>query len=159
MKKTIVFKDRLIKDKIFILLLGLVIGWMGLIFFFSSQLGEQSSALSSAFVNNIINVYTDILKSEPPQIIVQFFTQSLFIRKMGHFTIFFVLGVLTVLLLLRGKLRNVFITAFIICFIYAVSDELHQLFVPGRDANIIDVLIDSAGSVSGILLINRVRGR
>ena len=36
---------------------------------------------------------------------------------------------------------------------FAVSDEFHQLFVPGRSGNIKDVFIDTAGSVSGILLV------
>ena len=35
---------------------------------------------------------------------------------------------------------------------YAASDEFHQTFVPGRDGNIVDVLIDSSGALVGILL-------
>ena len=41
--------------------------------------------------------------------------------------------------------------AFVFCFLYACSDEVHQLFVPGRSGNIIDVGIDSIGSYFGIL--------
>ena len=37
--------------------------------------------------------------------------------------------------------------------IYAISDEIHQLFVPGRAGQVRDVLIDSAGSFLGIILV------
>jgi VanZ family protein len=36
--------------------------------------------------------------------------------------------------------------------LYAASDEFHQLFVPGRSGEVKDVLIDSAGAVTGALL-------
>ena len=41
-----------------------------------------------------------------------------------------------------------------ICFLYACTDELHQLFIAGRSAEIKDVLIDSFGSLTSILLCN-----
>ena len=44
------------------------------------------------------------------------------------------------------------ILSFLFSVIYASSDEFHQTFVPGRDGNIVDVLIDSSGSLVGILL-------
>lgn len=36
--------------------------------------------------------------------------------------------------------------AWLLAFLYAVSDEFHQSFVPGRYASWVDVLIDSAGA-------------
>jgi VanZ family protein len=39
---------------------------------------------------------------------------------------------------------------------YAVSDELHQSFVPGRFGTLLDVAIDSTGVLVGILLLRRV---
>jgi len=36
---------------------------------------------------------------------------------------------------------------------YAASDEFHQLFVPSREASVLDVLIDTAGAVFALLLI------
>jgi VanZ family protein len=38
----------------------------------------------------------------------------------------------------------------VFCVLYAVSDEVHQLFVPGRGAQVTDVLIDNAGAFVGI---------
>ena len=40
--------------------------------------------------------------------------------------------------------------ALIVCVLYAISDEVHQMFVPGRGPGIKDVLIDSAGATVGI---------
>ena len=48
--------------------------------------------------------------------------------------------------------RSVMVTL-LICIIYAASDELHQAFVPGRGAHVSDVIIDSAGSALGILIV------
>ena len=40
----------------------------------------------------------------------------------------------------------------LICILYATSDELHQVFIPGRGAQVKDVIIDSAGACVGILV-------
>jgi len=40
----------------------------------------------------------------------------------------------------------------VFCVLYAISDETHQIFVPGRSAQISDVLIDSVGAIVGILM-------
>jgi VanZ family protein len=37
-----------------------------------------------------------------------------------------------------------------VCMLYAASDEVHQIFIPGRGAQVKDVLIDSAGAFVGI---------
>lgn len=42
-------------------------------------------------------------------------------------------------------LRHQFVTSFLIAFLYAVSDELHQTFVPTRSGTIRDIVIDTAG--------------
>lgn len=49
-----------------------------------------------------------------------------------------------------------------ICILYAISDEVHQLFVPGRGGQVRDVIIDSAGAIAGILGYNglsRIRSK
>jgi len=38
---------------------------------------------------------------------------------------------------------------------YGITDELHQLFVPGRTASIYDVLADSIGGFIGALAVKR----
>jgi VanZ family protein len=76
-------------------------------------------------------------------------TWDLVLRKAAHFTEFAVLG----LLLLRALGRPLPAVAFGIA--YAASDELHQHFVAGRSANVLDVLIDAVGVAAGIVLLQR----
>ena len=40
--------------------------------------------------------------------------------------------------------------ALVLAAAFACTDEWHQLSVPGRDGNLRDVLIDSAGAVAGV---------
>ena len=40
---------------------------------------------------------------------------------------------------------------------YAATDEIHQLFVPGRSGQVSDVVLDSAGAMAGLLILGAVR--
>ena len=133
----------------------LVLIWMIVIFSFSNQPAEESTKLSDGFINNtIIKVYeifngeANIEKQE--ELISKF---SYPIRKMAHFTIYFILGIL-VFIFLNQYIENktIIIFSLLICFIYACTDEFHQYFVVGRYCSFFDVLIDSTGSLIAILL-------
>ena len=59
------------------------------------------------------------------------------------------------------KLHRI-VLPWVIGTIYAVSDEVHQLFVEGRSCEVRDMLLDSAGVAAGVLLmnwLNRYRSR
>ncbi len=63
-----------------------------------------------------------------------------------HFGIYCVLTLFMMIALSEGGVKkHLFIWAITISFIYALSDELHQLFVPGRFASITDVVLDAMG--------------
>ena len=81
------------------------------------------------------------------------------IRKMAHLTEFAILA-----LLLQRALAHPFgqvrrsdgsATAWALVFtvLYAASDEFHQVFVPSRQASVIDVMIDSLGGIAGLALL------
>ncbi len=59
----------------------------------------------------------------------------------------------------RERARNwpLLLTAFALATLYGISDEIHQLFVPGRHGRVTDVLFDAAGALLMILLIRRLR--
>ena len=76
-------------------------------------------------------------------------------RKMAHFAEYMVLGFFMTLYT-RGSKKELAIV-FLIGFLFAVSDEIHQYFVPGRYCQLKDVLIDSAGVLTGILSAEAVR--
>jgi VanZ family protein len=44
------------------------------------------------------------------------------------------------------KNKKLILISILICFLYALSDEIHQSFVPGRACRILDVVIDTSGS-------------
>ena len=75
------------------------------------------------------------------------------LRKGAHVTEYAILG----LLLLRAVGRE--LPAFLIGVAYATTDEVHQHFVQGRHASPVDVAIDSAGILLGIVLLARVESR
>lgn len=116
----------------------LVILWMILIFIMSSYSGNDSSNQSNFIVNIISSIFNinniDIL--------------SLIVRKLAHFTEYFILGLLVYNMIYNLNKKKYM--SIIICILYAISDEIHQLFVVGRSCNIIDMLIDSCGSISGV---------
>ena len=64
-----------------------------------------------------------------------------------HFYAFFFLSAFLLLSLIQGneKNKNLIYLAFIIAIIYAITDEIHQLFVPSRAFAVSDILTDSAG--------------
>ena len=65
-----------------------------------------------------------------------------------HFLIFFLLTIFLLISSIKGKVnKNLFLLIIIISFIYGISDEIHQLFVPGRYFTISDILTDFAGSL------------
>ena len=49
-----------------------------------------------------------------------------------------------------GVQRNRFILVFALTLLYAVSDEIHQIFTPGRAFQLVDLLMDSLGSLIGL---------
>lgn len=127
----------------------LVIACMLTIFTFSAQVADDSRDLSQGVTIQVFKVLTKLA----PNIDIELEEFNHIIRKCAHFTIYFVLGtlVLNAIRCSYGLSIGYICISFFICFIYAVSDEIHQAFVPGRGPAIFDVIIDSSGSLSGIL--------
>ena len=94
-----------------------------------------------------------ILTTTPTDIIPQLFRAQ---DKLEHFAAYLVLAVLLSLTLHFQKKRvslsrNLIIATLSLIMIYAAIDELHQIFVPGRIADIFDWMADSLGGAFGIL--------
>jgi len=125
----------------------LVIGWMVLIFLFSSQPGEVSSG-NNKFVIYLFNLFGLDLNSI-------FGTMSDFIvRKAAHFTEYFILYILLYksIKIDRDVSIKVFISCILIVFLYACTDEFHQAFVPGRVAAFRDVMVDTCGGILAFIV-------
>lgn len=128
---------------------ALVVSWMVLIFCLSHQPATQSNGLSTGITEKAIKTIEKIA----PNLDVDIRSFNHIIRKNEHFFSYLILGILVS----NGVMSNQpvskrnFILALSICVLYAISDEVHQLFIPGRSGQIKDVFIDSAGAVVGIL--------
>jgi VanZ family protein len=125
-----------------------VVIWMAVIFVFSHQTGQQSGQLS----NSLARLLTKILqRPDDPAAISRL---EGILRMLAHGGVFFILGLLTCWAFSEtstAHLRNALLT-FIVCALYAASDELHQVFIPGRAGQLSDYLIDLAGVVLAIIL-------
>lgn len=76
------------------------------------------------------------------------------IRKGAHFTEYAILG-MTVVYAFGERLKKaarIIPVALAICAIYAATDEFHQTFVEMRVGSVSDVLLDSVGALTGIVI-------
>src|SRR5690625_733386 len=128
----------------------LVLCWMGMIFYLSHQPATVSSELSSS----ITQIFIHVIEITLPFVQLQQETWHFLIRKSAHFIAYLMLGIFIIHALYVSDLRRydgIIIAIAISCF-YAISDEIHQIFIPGRSGEIRDVMIDTFGATSGILL-------
>lgn len=133
----------------------LVIFWMGFIFSFSGTEGSESGSLSEDILVKVIEIFTPIKDgSEKMEELVNILHFPF--RKCAHFFIYFMLGVLVINAFLAfGVPKHSILLSVIICILYAITDEVHQLFVSDRSGNLSDVLLDSSASCFAIYLVSR----
>ena len=128
----------------------IIIFWLALIFNFSAQPVNKSNGLSK----KVTEVVVETVEKVVPEKEFNIDRMNHLLRKNAHFFLYLVLGILAMnILKISGVNANKRIAvALLFCILYAISDEFHQLFVPGRGAQVKDVLIDSAGAVVGIII-------
>lgn len=87
----------------------------------------------------------------------EFFFADFILKKTAHFTEYLILFVLVYRsfknTIIPGKNKCLYLSL-ILTVLYAISDEIHQTFVPGREGRPRDVFIDSLGIVTAFYLIN-----
>lgn len=127
-----------------------------IIFGFSSQDGEKSGGISKRITDFILeksSKYNSLEISEKKQVNKR--TERV-IRKIAHFSIYTLVGFLLMALLSTYeniKRKNKIYISTMLGISYAISDEIHQSFTPGRGPKITDVFIDSLGVFFGIIVI------
>ena len=126
--------------------------WMGFIFILSHQEAGSSSQLSSGITRTLYNIINSTLSWL--ELELDFF--HFLVRKGAHFTAYLVLGLLLARAMKPAD-RKTYFSVLFLCVLYAMSDEFHQTFVSGRSGELRDVLIDSSGSMTGILLYKGAR--
>lgn len=141
-------KTLIIKRIIFAILLILT---FILIFYFSNSSGTDSHGISAKFTEIIAKVLQ--VSEENRESFIE--TLEPYIRKLAHFSIYALAGIWEMLFLNTYNIKDEkkLLIGAIIGIIYAISDEIHQSFVPGRSNKILDVIIDSEGNLFGNLFI------
>lgn len=125
---------------------GLVLVWMTIIFCLSHESSLDSSIRSGVVVNFLLSLgfekgMADFL--------------STIVRKSAHMMLYLVLEILNYRAWrsLQKKPSLAMIIASVFTVLFAISDEIHQTFVPGRSGEIGDVIIDVFGIIIGATLI------
>lgn len=144
----------------------LVIIWMSVIFMFSSMNGEESTDLSDSGIRDVVSTAVSVTNGiglthdDGNQ---KYFIEKMVIylnypvRKCAHMFEYFVLAMLVLNALYVSGIdsKKIIYYAIGFVFIYACSDEFHQIFT-GRTAMFADVIIDTFGGYLGILLIRYI---
>ena len=113
---------------------------MALIFFFSHQTSDDSAEISMGFYSKILEWLGQVVEKIGHD----------GIRTLAHFTEYTGLGFLmSTSLMFTFSRRRPWLTL-ALCAAYAVTDEIHQIFVPGRAFQVSDIAVDSAGALLGI---------
>ncbi len=127
----------------------LAVLWMALIFYLSHQPAIESNGLSTGITEKIVVMVEKVA----PDIKFNMGRFNHMLRKGAHFFAYLVLGILMINGLSSSDIYGFkgIGLAILICILYAISDEVHQLFDPGRGGQVSDVILDSAGAIIGIL--------
>ena len=129
-----------------------VAAWMVVIFLFSAQTGKDSGDTSGRILRLAMKlIYWNFDAFSPQRQESLLAVWGVILRKGAHFTEYAVLGALLCNALrtyaLSAKLRWLLPVG--IGALYAVTDEIHQYFVPERACRLLDMGIDTAGVLFG----------
>lgn len=137
----------------------LLVGWMGVIFAFSHQNAEASKQLTSDIASDTIEQLekvegevfeesTVFVEENHWEWVDKIFTP---LRKMAHLLVFFVYGFLLFNFVKEFKFtfKELLIAVLVLGLFYAVFDEFHQTFIPGRAGLLKDVFINYVGAILG----------
>lgn len=126
--------------------IGIFLGWaavaacMGVIFYLSHQPSEESAELSMSIMNGVFAVVAWL---------ADFIGHDAF-RTLAHALEYCGLGALLYHAFLQTTGKSKPFVSFAVAAVYAVSDEIHQIFIPGRAFQISDIAVDATGATAGI---------
>lgn len=128
-----------------------------MIFFLSAEDAESSSEFSLKVTRALFQFLYRIKGGSGGTQAVDYAAVSAegIVRKLAHFTEYTCVGALSysIMVTWRGTMWKGRIFVMLQLLISAVADEFHQYFVPGRNASVKDVVIDTAGGIVGMAII------
>lgn len=133
-----------------IIIFTLVIIWMITIFAFSNTNSIKSNNDSKGIIKLVAVKILNIDDNKVDEIVEKYNKP---IRKITHFTIYLILALLIHSALTLTNIKYKKLLTILICLIYAITDEYHQTFINGRTGLLSDVIIDTSGSLTYIILL------
>lgn len=138
------------RKRIFLILTFL---WMAVIFGFSVRPAAVSTQDSHKVGMMVGRIQIPEFEEWPKQRQISYAEKIDYpVRKMAHFAEYTVLGILILGAGMESISLKAAVCAWIFGTLYAVTDEVHQLFVSGRSGQVSDVILDSAGVLTGVLV-------
>jgi VanZ family protein len=142
------------RNILYFLLIGL---WIGFIFYNSSNINEVSQKISQRVAQVLEYSLPEFKVKESSVKEIEERKQKLnyFVRKNAHAFEYLVLAVLSSLLFSQcnKQFRRTVVRIIVLCLLVASADEYYQGFVRGRNSSLLDVIIDTIGSILGIIVI------
>lgn len=115
----------------------IVLSLLVLIFYLSHQSGEDSGETSGWFTSFI-------------NFLLPFEVKEEIVRTLAHFSEFACLSFFMNNLFVSYKLKLCPVISVLLSFLYAITDEIHQIFVPERACQLSDMAVDLLGIISGM---------
>ena len=143
-----------------IIMIVLTVMCMMCIFLLSSQTAAESDSMSVALTQKLIDIAGRI--SVPgTQAFVKKYIFNNAVRNYAHFAMFFLFGLVSAgaaFSVMKDRYVLPWACSLAFCAVWAVLDEVHQMFVPGRGCEMKDMKTDFAGILISTLLFTAVRG-
>lgn len=137
-----------------ILFIILTISCMVLIFRLSAEDATRSSNTSGNLIRFIFRIFVPhFTEFDAAKQLDMVKNAQFIVRKLAHFSIYALLGCCISFAFGKRKfLSRMTAEALALGALYAVSDEIHQSYVPGRSCELRDMFIDTCGTFTGILI-------
>lgn len=150
------FQRRIAKGGVVLILLG----WVGFIFYMSSQTAVSSGNMSHRVTLLLIKAAGKLGllaegSSEYPHLVQKY---EAGVRSLAHMGMYFLLCLIISLVLKYWGLKRWGLISFTVCFVISVLDELNQMHFEGRNdsgqvsSGIEDLVKDIAGTITAILV-------
>ena len=135
------------------ILILLAIIWALLIFCLSNATSKKSGSDSANIIMNCITVTlkvtnkTGITNYHPDEVELKSIIRKINdpLREVMHAVVYFILALLLIYVLGIYGVKKKYLITLIVCLLYALSDEFHQIFVKGRTWELLDLLLDTIG--------------
>lgn len=136
--------------------LAITVAWMALLFSFSSTPSFSTGDITQVVLKTLDQLSAlqpEWLRGHSPISADSYQCLNTVIRKIGHFAAYQVLAVLLLKIFLSiKKTRHPYLLSALVAIAFAFFDELYQSTVPNRNPLLVDVMVDTAGVLTALVL-------